>query len=375
MKKSLIIAIEFENLAFFENALEIAGCRFNEIEEDMTHCLLRERGKEVLTCRELGIPYLAYLKPQTKQDRQEGKFSIAEVNFDIDSLDKDKFALVVRKQSNFYPDNLGFDYFIDKATSESIKHWAELFTKDEIGRNVEILSQADFLDSLQEKELSFPFFLKTLDKGSHGNTLAKVFDEDNISILMPTSERPDLDVEGTTLYRYLSSSEESLITLYTEQSNYFNPWIGESQVIPASYKSLDGKLIKSDVINILDDLRASPNKEHRAFIVDGKVTSLSRYFDYEYYVSPKHVQDYAQDFASKFKDRIPLICVADFAETTKGVELIEINPYENSGRYLMNDPEKLFLAIMELSDGDKLKTSNEGLFIPKIKPKLLLDEF
>ncbi|WP_274023925.1 hypothetical protein, partial [Vibrio parahaemolyticus] len=110
MKKGLIIAIEFESLAFFENALEIAGCRFNEIEEDMTHCLLRERGKEVLTCRELGIPYLAYVKPQTKQDRQEGKFSIAEVNFDINSLDKDKFALVVRKQSNSYPDNLGFDY-------------------------------------------------------------------------------------------------------------------------------------------------------------------------------------------------------------------------------------------------------------------------
>ncbi len=45
------------------------------------------------------------------------------------------------------------------------------------------------------------------------------------------------------------------------------------------------------------------------------------------------------------------------------------------GRYLMNDPEKLFLAIMTLSGGDKLKTSNEGLLVPKIKPKLLLDEF
>ncbi|MCX8795952.1 hypothetical protein [Vibrio parahaemolyticus] len=74
-------------------------------------------------------------------------------------MDKDKFAFVVRKQSNSYPDNLGFDYFIDKATSESIKHWADLFTKDEIGRNIEILSQAEFLDSLQEKELSFPFFV------------------------------------------------------------------------------------------------------------------------------------------------------------------------------------------------------------------------
>ncbi|AXX62959.1 hypothetical protein FORC53_4620 [Vibrio vulnificus] len=43
-------------------------------------------------------------------------------------MDKDKFALVVRKQSNSYPDNLGFYYFIDKATSESIKHWADLFS-------------------------------------------------------------------------------------------------------------------------------------------------------------------------------------------------------------------------------------------------------
>jgi hypothetical protein len=125
----------------------------------------------------------------------------------------------------------------------------------------------------------------------------------------------------------------------------------------------------SEVINIRsDDLKTL---EYRAFIVDGQVSSISRYVDYEETTTPDSVVSHAREFAKSFKDKLPTVYVADFAETDKGVELVELNPYENSGRYLWNDPTHLFLDVFAISNSTMITAiTKQDYYIPEKRKHL-----
>lgn len=255
-----------------------------------------------------------------------------------------------------------------------IKEWCGLLPESEVGRHVESMEQSEFLNKLEKGEIATPFFIKSVEKGSHGNTLALIYDENTAKYLIKTSDRPDLEKgDGLGLYRYLSKLPDSLLTIYKESTTYFNEWHGEEDRIPATYKSVDGRVMVSPVMNILsDDIKTL---EHRAFIVNGKVSSVSRYVDYEQVESPKSVIEYAQEFASRMLDILPVVYVADFAETDKGIELIEINPYENSGRYLWNDPVSLYVDVKALGNTKLTPSLNySAIYQPeKRKPLFIFD--
>ena len=72
-------------------------------------------------------------------------------------------------------------------------------------------------------------------------------------------------------------------------------------------------------------------------MLDGKPTSYSRYLDYiTGYPIPEEVRKYAEGFG-KTHDIPPRAYILDVAETTNGVQIIEINPQPASGRYGNND--------------------------------------
>ncbi len=360
--KGVVVAIEFEDKFSFESSVFIALHRYNVVDENLDHCIKRERGKEVLTCRNLGVPYIVYIKPKNKNK----KFSVVESNFNIDKLDKSKYALFVRKCSSVYPDNLGFDYIQDKGLSQHVKYWVDTLSDRELGRSARSYTQKQFAKMLTNNEFKFPVFIKTVEKGSHGNTLAEVFDKENIGSLMLTEDRLDLNDDSITMRRYLSKDPSSFITLKKPESRYYNEWIGEYEVIPESLKSLDGDVMVSDVLSIKSDQDGT--KEYRSFIVNGVVTSTSRYLDYKDEKTPDSVVKFAYEFAEKYKSKLPLIYVADFAETEDGIALVELNPFENSGRYNMNSPIDLYTAIMDLSKlSGSITINNIGLYIPDDK--------
>ena len=84
--------------------------------------------------------------------------------------------------------------------------------------------------------------------------------------------------------------------------------------------------------------------EFRSFIVDGKVTSLSSYTDYQSYPVPEEIQKLAEEFAQQNSHLAPAY-VADFGMTERGPVLIELNSLKHSGRYIGNDPVALLQAI------------------------------
>ncbi|MFS1427779.1 ATP-grasp domain-containing protein [Vibrio splendidus] len=370
INKGIILAIEFKSEANFKTALYIATHEFDDIDESMDHCVARERGKEVLTARKENLPYIAYWR--TRED-----FAILETNFDIDSINKADYRLFERLNTT-HATQLGIKPLIDSTISEQLIEWPNMVTSVEVGRKVEVMEQNEFISKRQNNEITLPFFIKSTNKGHYNNTLAMVISDETANQLIETKDRPDLNNgDGVSLHRYLSNDENSVLTIHAPKSSYYNEWIGEDSVIPATHRSVDGRVMVSPVINILSDKVGK--LEHRAFILNGRVSSVSRYVDYESVQSPNEVLEHAQAFAGRMKETLPIAYVADFAETDKGIELVEINPYENSGRYLWNCPLALQRDAMAL--GDKTLTpliDNSGLYEPMLraprKPVLYFDE-
>lgn len=243
--------------------------------------------------------------------------------------------------------------------------WPLLLDYSDIKRNVSIVDQHHVLSLLDDKNFK-PFFLKTFDKGTHNNTVNFIIDKDTKKSIIKTSERPDISNENESLIysSYLSKNKDSILTLYTKESFYFNEWVGENEKIPARYNSIDGDFIVSDIMNIKKDEK-NRTIEYRAFIVGGEVNSLSRYLDFEHHEINKDIFDFCKKFVDKYKNKLPLFYILDVAETDKGIEIIELNPFELSGRYLENCPILLAKKLQDMSSNYAgFIINKKNIFIP-----------
>lgn len=368
---NIITVIAFDSDHEMEEALRIALYEMNKVNEDYQYCVSRERGHELLRARQAGIPYIAVCRKGLSfsengiDKKGQDCFKIIESNFDIDKIEKDN-ARILCRGFNAFSGLFGVKPLLSQEDDILIKRWAETIEQEDIGRNVKIVSQKEVIDLIFSPDYE-PVFIKTFDKGNHYNTVNSIINKDQSfkkeegSFLIKTSDRPDLNTESRKLSSFLSEDESSVLTIYKKSYEAFNPWHGEVEKYPARFLSVEGEMITSPVISIRNDDQGT--LEYRVFVVNGKVSSISRYLDYAKVEIPEEISNCASEFVAKYSNILPKFYVVDFAQTDKGVELVELNPFERSGRYLQNSAAKMFDEISNASLGE-IETDDAECLIP-----------
>ncbi len=114
-----------------------------------------------------------------------------------------------------------------------------------------------------------------------------------------------------------------------------------------------------------------PYKEYRCWVVNDKVTSISRKDNFEFHQVPENIKDFANKFAEYHKETFPSLYVVDIAiEKTKGPLVIECNPYSSSGRFIQTDFSEVLRALIpnidsQLSDLSRSIRSELNILLEK----------
>ncbi len=101
------------------------------------------------------------------------------------------------------------------------------------------------------------------------------------------------------------------------------------------------EILISETLEILSDVKGK--REYRCFVVRNKVSSVSRYLDYDTdYTIPSTVTEFATAIVADHIGTLPECYVLDVAECQqRGPVAIELNGIVASGRYERNDFRKL----------------------------------
>ena len=87
-------------------------------------------------------------------------------------------------------------------------------------------------------------------------------------------------------------------------------------------------------------------REYRCFIMRGRVSSISRYIDYNTdYAIPASIEQFSADFVAAYIGKLPGCYVLDVAESDRGAVVIELNGIVASGRYEKNCPRKMLVDL------------------------------
>ena len=80
---------------------------------------------------------------------------------------------------------------------------------------------------------------------------------------------------------------------------------------------------------------------------------------------PKAAREFAQAFAQAQRDVLPIAYVVDVADTEAGYQVIELNQFSWSGRYLDNRPLSLYKAVHDYFNQNAEYQVVEALPLPK----------
>lgn len=350
IKTPLVVAIEFKNEKEFMEALQIAKYQFSKENEDFRYCVLRERGKEALTCIESKIPFIAY-------DVKEHEPIFA--NVDVSSLPSDT-KLFIRKSSDRYPEKLGFDFLFSQEDENFLEQWPKFIESDcpYTKRSITYIPHDTFANMLENDAIMLPAFIKTANKGINQQyTLHHVIDEKSINLFNAERINSIFDYEST----------DSRVTFLFEGQRYFNEWVGEWERGHSTTHSLKGDFIVSDVMSIENDELSDNGKvEYRCYVINDKLANMSRYVDYKHIEIPNDAKVFAKSFIEAYKGNIASAYVLDIAKTDKGYQLVEINPLPNSGRYLNNIPNQIYnLLLNEFADNKAIIVLNDKIDIER----------
>lgn len=327
----VIVCIEFRHLSEMREALTIAAHHFDEREEAMHHCLLRERGMEVLSCRKSGVPYIAVTDGDVLLDG----------NVDLGKIDKEATRLVIRRFSSKPMHGYqGIEPLQDAADYERVMRWPEVVGDNNfyVKRNLRLVPVDEMAQQIRSRTLPLPCFLKTLDKGPANEfTLHHVL-------------RSEVDLANFDSASHLDFMSDQRppgqLTYLFRAPDWYCPYRDSWEKGRSHLAVLEGDLILSDVMEIQRDDRGpgedGAKKEYRSFVINGVAVNWSRYVDYDDLPVPESVIEFTQRFAREHVDQLPGLYVLDVAETTAGLQVVELNNVENSGRYLSNDPAAFF---------------------------------
>ncbi len=104
------------------------------------------------------------------------------------------------------------------------------------------------------------------------------------------------------------------------------------------------EVIVSEPLGLHSD--AKGKLEYRCYVVRGRVSSISRYIDYDTdYTIPAGIEQFAEAFVAAHRGDIPDCYVLDVAESDRGPVVIELTGIVASGRYEKNDFRKLLADL------------------------------
>ncbi|MBB4866809.1 hypothetical protein HNP46_005716 [Pseudomonas nitritireducens] len=349
----VIIGIEFKSRSDYEEGLRIAAHRYTEVNENHSYCILRERGFEAYVLRNARIPFIAYAT---------GGQEILDTNVDLSKL-KRKSARVMLRTLSGGPGPEGFTPLLSAEDDATIMEWPRklILSSKYLGRRVEYVPRAEFFERwYTDGRLSFPIFIKGSDKGpTHGSSLRHVINsrEELESLIRPIERamRPDIGVPGDWV-------------IHNRDPDWYCPYREMTQRGRLHEEVIRHDFIVSAVMNIAKDAPKAgasegSKREYRCFVFKGQVMSFSRYVDYQSEDVPLAVRQFAVSFAADQNPLLPIAYALDIAETEQGCQVVELNQFTRSGRYLDNAPLPMYRAID--------KHFNSHARIPLIEPMAL----
>lgn len=350
---NVIIAIEFTNLSQYRDALAIAAHHFNDVDESQRYCILRERGLEAYSLRPTRIPFVAY----------DSTGEVLDSNVDLEALDRSQWRVLRRCNTRNVTTVAGFESLLSNEDNATVARWPQVIKQAEtfLSRKVDFLEKSDFIERLRTGALSLPLFIKGSDKGPSSETsLRHLFRE--------PSELADMFVSTESIPKRFTGAvtTDDAFALRFQKPDWFCPYregmIKEAPV----YVPLTTDFITSDVMDIKrDELSDSGTREFRCFVFNGEVHNVSRYTDYVSLPVPKAVREFAQAFAQAQRDVLPIAYVVDVADTEAGYQVIELNQFSWSGRYLDNRPLPLYKAVHDYFNQNAEYQVVEALPLPK----------
>lgn len=344
----LVAAFEFHSREDYLEALRIAAHYPDVVEENHHYCVMRERGQEVLTCREQDYPYLVY---------QTRPFQFLDANTDVNAL-PDGTRLFLRKLNRKTPDELSLPEFVGAAQELQAARWPAYIRNPDLAlkRKVSIMRHADFKAALDNQTLTLPAFIKTVEKGRDNSTsLRHVITADNVHLF--NADRKGSFTDFT--------DPNSQITFLFEGVRYFNEWIGEWYRTHDQTHSLSGDFIISEVMNISRDEQGDKGTiEYRCFVIDYEVINLSRYTDYTDLPVPDDAIAFARQVVQDNMGIFGSAYVLDIAKTDLGYQVVEVNPIANAGRYLNNRAPAIYAALFAKKNRSPIPLMPSWLPIP-----------
>lgn len=302
--------------------------------EEYHHCVAREKAQEILTCRELGIPYVVISKGTLDDNR------VIDTNCNIKSLSADTTLVLRCHPDTRLPSSLSrFPKWITPAEMTTVKNWPSSVCQSEefFKRHVMTIDRDLMGQLLRDQVLTFPLFVKTVEKTDFHNV---VYSQAELSRnLMPVEE-------ARRLVPYKGAELEGLfedeVVLILRRPDWYCEFREQMIAGRVSVETLDAGLIVSDVMDI--ERAANHKGEYRAYFINGHLSSISSYLDYEHAEVPKAIREFAEAFGTA-NAHLAKGFVADFCMTAKGPALIEMNDFCYSGRYFDNDPAALYTDI------------------------------
>lgn len=338
----MLVVFEFESADSLSDFLGVAAHGDTEQNEEMDYCINREHAGEILACRALEIPYVVVTKKLSFGDKIK-PVEIIDTNTDLTKMSLASQVVMRLNSVNLsHPDLDGFPRYISEVNDDVVKHWPRHLNNSDhfLRRTVVDLSKARFNEMMASGDIRTPLFIKGVEKGS-GFSLHHVLqtEDDLHAMIKPLGDLKALFADKMI---FDPSAKDSDFMAFFQMPEWYCPY--RDSIEPGRLCLFDPEegVMLSDVLTFE---RAPEHKgEYRAFIVDGKVTSLSSYTDYVSYPVPAEIQKLAEEFAQQNTQLAPSY-VADFGITERGPVLVELNSLKHSGRYIGNDPKALFHAI------------------------------
>lgn len=337
----VITAIGFDSQDDYFAALDVAVNHFDEVDESFAYCIRRERGYEAHVLRSAQLPFIAF-------DECSGE--VIDTNVDLEKVDKANARVLLRGREG-RSEVAGVQTLMSAEDDKRVEQWPLVIQKPGyfLARDLELVRRDDFIRQFEAEELRFPLFLKGTDKGR----------SNHVSLRHVFGSREDLqqmlirDVEGYFGNNTSDTFSTDEYVLKFKQPDWYCPYRESLEKGRTTYERISYDFILSDVMNILSDEKGDNGRlEYRCFVFDGQVTSISRYVDFKSLPVPEVVRVFAGQFADCHKQVLPVGYVVDIAETDKGLQVIELNPFGQSGRYLDNDPLPLYEAVAARHPGD-----------------------
>jgi hypothetical protein len=338
----MLVVFEFESADSLSDFLGVVAHGDTEQNEEMDYCVNREHAGEILACRELKIPYVVVSKKFGFGDKTK-PVEIIDTNTDVTKMSLvSQVVMRVNSVKISHPDLDDFPHYISESHDETVKHWPRHLNNADrfLQRTVVDLSRARFNEMMAAGDIRTPVFIKGVEKGS-GFSLHHVLQtEDDLHAMI----KPLGDLKALFGHKMIfdPSGKDSDFMAFFQMPEWYCPYRDSMEPGRLCLFDPEEGVMLSEVLTFE---RALEHKgEYRAFIVDGKVTSLSSYTDYVSYPVPEEIQKLAEEFAQQNTHLAPSY-VADFGITERGPVLIELNSLKHSGRYIGNDPQALFRGL------------------------------